>query len=390
MCSSDLAEAYQITQKKSYKKVIEQTLHFLNTELSNEAGGYYSALDADSEGVEGKFYTWTFEEIKSLVDASIFKEFCAYYQITEAGNWEHTNILWTQEPMEKGMNEAFEQARQALFQARAKKIRPALDYKIILAWNNLMIIGLCKAYEALGNAAYKQKAMDTMHWIEKNMFNAKENYFYHTHTQGKNKSFAFLDDYASLIQAYIQLQEITGDISYIEKAVQWMQYVQKHFITEEGIFYYYTPNYQKDILLRKIENYDGAQPSGNSMICASLYYLGHLLEKEEWIIQSEKMIQSMHKLILQYPTAYSNWAKIFSIMTQGYMSLVAIGPTVRNDIEKVLFKFLPHKMLVFVPRNFSIIPMTMTKQNIENQYFICKNRTCFPAVATLDDILAKI
>ena len=385
-----IAEAYQITQKNSYKKVIEQTLHFLNTELSNEAGGYYSALDADSEGVEGKFYTWTFEEIKSLVDASILKEFCAYYQITEAGNWEHTNILWTQEPIEKGMNEAFEKARQTLLEARAKKIRPALDYKIILAWNNLMIIGLCKAYEAIGNAAYKQKAMDTMRWIEKNMFNAKENYFYHTHTQGKNKSFAFLDDYASLIQAYIQLQEITGDISYIEKAVQWMQYVQKHFITEEGIFYYYTPNYQKDILLRKIENYDGAQPSGNSMICASLYYLGHLLEKEEWIIQSEKMIQSMHKLILQYPTAYSNWAKIFSIMTQGYMSLVAIGPTVRNDIEKVLFKFLPHKMLVFVPRNFSIIPMTMTKQNIENQYFICKNRTCFPAVATLNDFLAKI
>lgn len=385
-----IAEAYQITQKKSYKKVIEQTLHFLNTELSNEAGGYYSALDADSEGVEGKFYTWTFEEIKSLVDASIFKEFCAYYQITEAGNWEYNNILWTQEPMEKGMNEAFEKARQTLFQARAKKIRPALDYKIILAWNNLMIIGLCKAYEALGNAAYKQKAIDTMGWIEKNMFNAKENYFYHTHTQGKYKSFAFLDDYASLIQAYIQLQEITGDISYIEKAVQWMQYVQKHFNTEEGIFYYYTPNYQKDILLRKIENYDGAQPSGNSMICACLYYLGTLLEKEEWLIQSEKMIQSMHKLMLQYPTAYSNWAKIFSIMTQGYMSLVAIGPRVRNDIEKVLFKFLPHKMLVFVPRNYSVIPMTMTKQDIENQYFICKNKTCYPPVSRLDDFLANI
>lgn len=385
-----IAEAYQITQKQSYKKVIDQTIHFLHTELCNEQGAYYAALDADSEGVEGKFYTWSYAEIKTLLDDSIFEDFCKYYQITEAGNWEHTNILWTLEPMELGMQDGFEKARATLLEARAKKIRPALDYKIILAWNNLMIVGLCKAYEALGNNAYKQKAIDTMRWIEENMLNEKENYFYHTHTKGANKSFAFLDDYASLIQAYIHLQEITGEISYLEKAKKWMHYVQAHFLSEDKLFYYYTADYQKDIIVRKKETYDGAQPSGNAMICSSLYYLGTLFENDHWTSQAEQMIRSMRKLILQYPSAYSYWAQCFSIMTEGYQSLVAVGPTVRKDIEKLVSKFLPQKMLLFIPRNLSSIPMSLSKQGYDNQFFICKNKTCYPPVPSLGEFLAKV
>ena len=385
-----IAEAYQITQKQSYKKVIDQTIHFLHTELCNEQGAYYAALDADSEGVEGKFYTWSYAEIKTLLDDSIFEDFCKYYQITEAGNWEHTNILWTLEPMELGMQDGFEKARQTLLEARAKKIRPALDYKIILAWNNLMIIGLCKAYEALGNTAYKQKAIDTMTWLEQNMLNEKENYFYHTNTKGVNKSFAFLDDYASLIQAYIHLQEITGEISYLEKAKKWMDYVQAHFIAEDGLFYYYTADYQKDIIVRKKETYDGAQPSGNAMICSSLYYLGTLFENDQWTKQAEQMIRSMRKLILQYPSAYSYWAQSFSIMAEGYQSLVAVGPTVRTDIESLVSRFLPQKMLLFIPKNFYGIPMSLSKQGIDNQFFICKNKTCYPPVFSFSEFLAKI
>jgi uncharacterized protein YyaL (SSP411 family) len=385
-----ISEAYQITQKESYKKVIDQTIHFLHTELCNEQGAYYAALDADSEGVEGKFYTWSYAEIKTLLDDSIFEDFCKYYQITEAGNWEHTNILWTLEPMELGMQDGFEKARQTLLEARAKKIRPALDYKIILAWNNLMIIGLCKAYEALGNTAYKQKAIDTMTWLEQNMLNEKENYFYHTNTKGVNKSFAFLDDYASLIQAYIHLQEITGEISYLEKAKKWMDYLQAHFLSEDKLFYYYTADYQKDIIVRKKETYDGAQPSGNAMICSSLYYLGTLFENDHWTRQAELMIKSMRKLILQYPSAYSYWAQSFSIMTEGYQSLVAVGPSVRRDIEKLVSRFLPQKMLLFIPRNFSTIPMSLSKQGNDNQFFICKNKTCYPPVPSLSEFLAKV
>jgi uncharacterized protein YyaL (SSP411 family) len=229
-----------------------------------------------------------------------------------------------------------------------------------------------------------------MSWVEKNMLNEKENYFYHTHTKEVNKSFAFLDDYASLIQAYIHLQEITGDVTYVEKAKKWMHYVQAHFIAEDGLFYYFTPDYQKDIIVRKKETYDGAQPSGNSMLCSSLYYLGTLFENEQWTSQAEQMIRSMRKLILQYPSAYSYWAQCFSIMTEGYQSLVAVGPNVRTDIEKLVSRFLPQKMLLFIPRNISTIPMSLSKQSNDNQYFICKNKTCYPPVDSLSEFLAKV
>jgi uncharacterized protein YyaL (SSP411 family) len=114
------------------------------------------------------------------------------------------------------------------------------------------------------------------------------------------------------------------------------------------------------------------------------------MEKDEWTNQSVQMIRSMRKLILQYPTAYSYWAQSFSIMTEGYTSLVAVGPGVRANIEKLLSRFLPHKMLVFIPRDFSSIPMSISKQNNDNQYFICKNKTCFAPMASFSEFLAKI
>ena len=122
----------------------------------------------------------------------------------------------------------------------------------------------------------------------------------------------------------------------------------------------------------------------------SLYYLGTLFENDQWTSQAEQMIRSMRKLILQYPSAYSYWAQCFSIMTEGYQSLVAVGPTVRKDIEKLVSKFLPQKMLLFIPRNLSSIPMSLSKQRYDNQFFICKNKTCYPPVPSLGEFLAKV
>ncbi len=385
-----LAEAYQLTKKENYKMVMEATIQFLDRELANEAGGYFAALDADSEGVEGKFYTWTYEEIKAQVDPSVFEDFCRHYQITAAGNWEHTNILWTQNTEEGGNALNFEKARKKLFAARAKKIRPALDYKIILSWNNLMVIALGKVYAALGDEKIKSKAMATMQWLELNLYDAQENYFYHTYTKGLTKTNAFLEDYASLIQAYIQLQIITGDISYLDKAKKWTEYVQAHFIDEEGLFFYYTANYQKDIILRKKELYDGAQPSANAMMCSNLYYLGQVFEQSQWTDQAVAMVSAMKKMILQYPNSYSYWAQSFSQMAMGMVELVCVGEKALNGLERVLSKFLPHHLILFTTKEAEAILMTKGKQNIDNQYFICQNKQCLAPIMELNEFLANI
>ena len=385
-----LSEGYQITQKEVYKNVIEQTIQFVQNELSNQVGGFYAALDADSEGVEGKFYTWTYAEIKALIDPSIVDEFCNYFQITPNGNWEHSNILWSQSSLEDSFSPAFVQAKKVLLQSRNERIRPALDYKIILAWNNLMIIGLCKAYAAVGNEEYKNLAIQSMEWVESNLYNEQDGYFYHHDAKGLKKTHAFLDDYASLIQAYIQLQEISGNTSYLFKARKWMEYVSAHFVDEADLFFYFTPNYQKDIIVRKKESYDGAQPSGNSMMCMNLYYLGHVFDHAIWTHQATQMIQHMRKMILTYPSSYSNWVHTFCMMAEGLIEVVAVGPTTPSAIITLISKFSPHKLLLFTSEEEPEIPLTIGKKSTDNQYFVCKNNTCMAPSKQLSDILALI
>ena len=383
-----MAEAYQITQKDIYASIIKQTVSFLKTELSNQQGAYYAALDADSEGVEGKFYTWSYDEIEKLVDPSLFTEFCNYYQVTQNGNWEHTNILWTTEALEKSFTPEFVNAKNILFNHRSKRIRPALDYKIILSWNCLLITALCKAYAAIGDEQYKKAAIDAIVWVENNFSDNDQEHLFHTNTNGVKKSFAFLDDYGALIQSYIQLQEITGDTQYLHKAEKWMGYVQAHFLDEEGVFFYYTAQYQTDVIVRQKDTYDGAQPSGNALICISLYYLGHVFDRANWISQSERMIHQMRKLIIQYPSSFSYWGQCFSWMAADAIELVAIGPKVHNSLKKVLSPFQPHKILVFSDKEDSGLASTIGKYSLNNQYYICVNKTCLPANEVLDDILA--
>jgi uncharacterized protein YyaL (SSP411 family) len=385
-----LAEAYQITKKPIYQDVIHATFTFLQRELFNGSGGYYAALDADSEGVEGKFYTWSFDELKVIITPEIFDAFIAYYQVTPNGNWEHTNILWTQNELEKEWEPAWQNELKKLFDARAVRVRPALDHKVILGWNAMLIVGFCKMNAATGNHLYKKAAIECMDWLESNLYHADENYFYHSIANGIPKAQAFLDDYANLIQAYIQLQEMTGDTSYLFKAKKWMDYVLIHFIDEDGLYFYYTASYQKDVIIRKKESYDGAQPSGNALICSSLFYLGQVFDLTEWRKQAEKMIHSIRPSLLQYPSSFGFWAQSFYQMSTGMIELVGVGPSVYDSLPTLNAAFVPNSIRLMSQVQEDSIPLLKGKQGIDNQYFICKNNTCAPPMPEISLILANI
>lgn len=385
-----LAEAYQITKKPIYKDVIHATFAFLQRELFNGAGGYYAALDADSEGVEGKFYTWSYDELKAVIDPTIFDDFAAYYQVTPNGNWEHTNILWTQNELEKEWAPAWQNALKTLFDTRAIRVRPALDHKVILGWNAMLIIGFCKINAATGNEIYKKAAIECMDWLEVNLYHADEHYFYHSIANGIPKAHAFLDDYANLIQAYIHLQAMMGDTSYLFKAKKWMDYLLLHFIDEDGLYFYYTAAYQKDVIIRKKESYDGAQPSGNALICSSLYYLGQVFDLSQWQLQSEKMIHSIRPSLLQYPGSYGFWAQSLYQMSTGMIELVGVGPTVHESLTALNAPFLPHTIRMLSQVEDDRIPLLKGKKGTENQFFICKNNSCSAPMPLFDLILANI
>lgn len=385
-----LAEAYQITKKPIYQEVIHATFTFLQRELFNGNGGYYAALDADSEGVEGKFYTWSYDELKAVIAPEIFDAFIAYYQVTPNGNWEHTNILWTQNALEKEWEPAWQNELKKLFDKRAIRVRPALDHKVILGWNAMLIVGFCKINAATGNEIYKKAAIECMDWLEANLYHTDEHFFYHSIANRTPKAHAFLDDYANLIQAYIQLQEMTGDTSYLFKAKKWMDYVLLNFIDEDGLYFYYTASYQKDVIIRKKESYDGAQPSGNALICSSLYYLGLVFDSTEWRMQAEKMIHSIRPTLLQYPSSFGFWAQSFYQMSTGMIELVGVGPTVYESLSTLNAAFVPNAIRLMSQVQEDSIPLLKGKQWIENQFFICKNNSCSVPMANVDLILANI
>jgi len=385
-----LAEAYQISKKPIYLNVMQSTFDFLQRELYNGAGGYYAALDADSEGVEGKFYTWSYDEIKEIIDPAIFDAFVAYYQVEQNGNWEHTNILWTQNDIEKEWEPAWQKALKKLFDKRAVRIRPALDHKIILGWNAMLIVGFCKMYAATGNELYKNAAIECIQWLEENLYHKDAHYFYHSIANGTPKATAFLDDYANLIQAYIQLQEITGNTNYLMQAKKWMDYVLLNFIDEEGLYFYYTASYQKDVMIRKKESYDGAQPSGNALICSGLHYLGYVFDLAQWTLHAEKMVYSIRPSLLQYPGSFGYWAQSFFQMSTGMTALVGLGPTVYESLPTLNALFLPQTIRIMSQVEEDRIPLLKDKKSVDNQYFICKNKTCSPPMPEIGLILANI
>jgi len=327
--------------------------------------------------------------LKVVIDPTIFEDFVSYYQVSQSGNWEHTNILWTQNDIEKEWDPAWQKEVKKLFDARAVRIRPALDHKIILGWNAMLIVGFCKIHAATGNALYKDAAIKCIEWLEGNLYHIDAHYFYHSIANGTPKTPAFLDDYANLIQAYIQLQEITGNSNYFIQAKKWMDYVLLHFMDEEGLYFYYTASYQKDVIIRKKESYDGAQPSGNALICSGLLYLGQVFDLSNWTLHAEKMIHSIRPSLLQYPGSFGRWAQSFYQMSTGITELVGVGPTVHESLPTLNAVFLPNTIRILSQVQEDLIPLLKDKKYIDNQYFICKNKTCSQPMPHVDLILAN-
>jgi len=199
-----------------------------------------------------------------------------------------------------------------------------------------------------------------------------------------------LEDYATLMQALIELHKATGKSAYLLQAKQWMEYVQVHFIDEEGVFFYFTSDEQLDGIIRKKDSYDGATPSSNAMICLSLIYLGSIFDQPNWVEQAHKMLASMHQMMIQYPSSFGYWAQSFFQLAYGLTELVGIGNDVNQKLTPILEKFLPHILPLWLKQAESQFPLSIGKESTDNQYFICKNKTCSIPTGHLEGILANI
>ena len=391
-----ISEAYQSTQKNRYREVIAETIDFIKNELTHENGGFYAALDADSEGVEGKYYVWDYEEVQKLLGEDAFI-FSAYYNITPAGNWEHTNILRVLSREEdfaiennitrEKLNEILTRGRAILKREREKRVKPGLDDKIILGWNALMNTACSKAFQATGEESYKQLAIKNMEFVWANM-KSGESSFFHTWKNDQAKYPAFLDDYAYLVEALLTLYQVTADLGWLQKAKQVNEHVLQHFSEENGDYFFYTHKGQKDVILRKKEMYDGATPSGNATMAANLLQLSLYFDQPELKQRSLNMIEGFSKAIITYPTSFGAWACVLQQWIFQPLEIAILGPEYQTALKSVLKAYLPHKIIMAVEHETGNYPLLEGKKaEGEIIFYLCQNFSCMRPVYTVAELL---
>lgn len=404
---SVISEACQITNDNRYKGVIEETIDFLQRELMHPEGGFYAALDADSEGEEGKFYVWNYTEVKEIIndDADIF---CDFFDITPQGNWsertpseEDKNILWRKKKEKEYASEKnisieklqgiIQKGKQSLLKKRNNRIRPQTDDKILLGWNALMNTALTKAFAATGNESFKQLAIVNMQFLLERF--SKENTIELSHSWKNNiaKQPAFLDDYAFLIQALIQLQEITGNTLYLERAKVFAEHVVENFNDATTDFFFYTNKDQADVVVRKKEVYDGAQPSGNAVMADNLYRLALYLDIPGWKERSVRMINSLGNAIVRYPTSFGAWACILLEQINGTNEIAIIADRPQVIQKQLLKEYIPHKVLMSATDESNLFPLLSgKKKNSETTLYLCRNYACEKPVFSIQALMSLI
>lgn len=393
-----LCDAWSLTKKPVFRDAIKETIAFAERELKEPSGGYYSAIDADSEGVEGKFYTWTWDEWKEVTgeDNALLSE---YFGVTEDGNWEHTNILHIAKDIpalaapyglkEEDILERIAKAKENLFAARERRVRPITDDKSLLSWNALMNIALSKAGTVLPHRPYLKRAEEHMEWMLENFHS--DGVLQHSWKNGKARISANLDDYAYLMQALLQLAAATGENEWILKAMELTEIVIKEFVHEDGSFFYYTAAQQRDIPVRKVELYDGATPSSNAVMAHNLLLLGLCAERNDWLEQSSYMLSQMAQTAMRYPYSFCYWGMMIQRCAAEPKLIVCTGEDCDRIAMEIRQNFIPQGYVITAKKEIGALPAIHAKISAkQNQVFVCTQYACLPPAADAGDALALI
>ncbi len=391
------ANAYKLTKNNLYKDIVYKTHQFLQHELTHETGLFYSALDADSEGVEGKYYIWTRQELVSILgeDEPLFS---IYYSVDAYGNWEHgANILYktrSHEELEKltgktiiEIEQIIEKCNALLLTERNKKTKPGLDDKVITSWNALMISGYCEAFKAFGEKEFyatAQKSLDSIlqHlWVDKTLYRIYKN--------GKISIPGFAEDYACLTKALIDFYQISFDEKYLIKANELMELSMSYFYSEEKKLFYFKSNTDAALIARKLDLTDDVIPSANSIFGHCLQALSFYFSNNHY----EKMVDDMLLLVQQKfaktTSSYTNWMQLSLNKIQGVKQIVIAGPEAKNYFAQLNQNYLPNTLFALAAEQ-SVIPLVKDKLPIENKttIYVCQDKTCGLPVFSLENLIS--
>ena len=390
------AKAYQLNKSPLYEKSIYQTLAFIKREMTQKEGGFYSALDADSEGIEGKYYVWTQKEIEEVLGKET-PLFCDYFGVTEKGNWEEgSNILMQSNhrdrlakkyniPLEK-LDQKMEILSASLLKEREKRIKPGLDDKIITAWNALMLKGYINAYAALGDQEYLATAEKNADFLWNKLSNKKGKLF-RTYKNGHAKIDAFLDDYAQIIDSFLSLYQFTFNTDYLERAELLLEFCQLNFQHPDSKMFYYTQKDNSLLVARKMEISDNVIPASNSIMAHNLLTLGTIKSNEEMIAQSHTMLQNVKDNLNKGQVYYANWDLLLMRFLQVSKEVVIMGADYINWGQKLQQEYSFNTVYVGSAKKEYLSLMEKRYKESETLVYVCENKSCQLPVTSIDAAL---
>lgn len=396
--------AWQVTRNPLYKNVVYQSLEFVDRELTspvlpNGGKGFYSSLDADSEGEEGKFYVWTYAAFKKALgpDTQLAAD---YYDVTEKGNWEHGNNILYRLKSDKefasahGMDEKALAAKiksinDRLLKARASRERPPLDDKILTAWNALMLTGYVDAYRVFDEQKFLDRAMENAAFITNHMMD-KDGRLHRNFKNGKASINGFLDDYAFTIQAFISLYQATFDQEWLFKARILLNYTLDHFYDKESRMFFYTSDLDPALIARKMETTDNVIPASNSQMALNLYLLGVYFDESEYIEKARFMLNNVKGTMERGGPYYANWALLMTYFLNPPYEVAILGDdweTKRKELDKYFYP----QVLLMGGKSEGKLPLLQDKlRKGKTTIYVCWNKTCQYPVTEVKEAVKQI
>jgi hypothetical protein len=387
-------EAYQVTGKAEYRRVAVDTLDYILREMTSPEGGFYSATDADSEGVEGKFFVWTPDEVRAAVpDEEDAKRFCAYYDITPGGNWEHKSIPNTPESLDAvathlkiapdELRATIERVKPLVYAARAERVPPGLDDKILTAWNGMMISAMAEGARVLGDSRYLEAAEEAADFLLRTM-KRPDGGLYRTYRSGKAHLGACLEDYAYLAEGLIDLFEAGAHAGYLNEAIRLAERILADFSDAQQGGFFTTSKDHESLILRSREGPDGATPSGNAVAASAMARLSFHFAREDFREAAAAAIRAYGRQIARYGRAFAKSLCVVDLLLHGPIELAFVGSpgdpgyeALRAEVNR---RYLPNRTIAHHdpegpdPDH----PLTKGKSPVNGRaaLYICRNFAC--------------
>jgi uncharacterized protein YyaL (SSP411 family) len=405
-------EAYQAAGKKQYAEVAEQVFSYVLRDMTSPEGGFYSAENADSEGEEGKFYVWTWEEIKTILGNRQAEVFLRFYGVTEGGNFEGArNILHVSKKLEefaKGegiesekLKRSLEESREKLFAAREKRVHPSKDDKILTDWNGLMIAAMAKGAQALDKQEYARAASRAADFLLKNL-RRPDGRLLHRYREGEAAIPGYLDDYAFLVWGLLELYQATFETRYLREAITFTNEMLTIFWDEKDGGLFFTGEDAEKVLARTKEVYDGAIPSGNSIALLNLVRLGRMTANEEFEKKAEALMRSYGGQVNRSPTAFAQFLVGVDFALGPTKEIVIAGKSDQGDTKKMLRaihqRFLPRQVLILHPDDENKETIEELASFVKEQYsidgkataYVCENNACKLPTTNVEEMISQI